>query len=71
MMSLFFVLLIVYTGFVLWLGSLILDKAGLARGWVFCLLIPIVNIIMLWIFAFTHWPAVNSSQPKNALTHDK
>ncbi len=70
-MSLFFVLLVIYSGFVLWLGSLILDKAGLARGWVFCLLIPIVNLIMLWIFAFCHWPGVTPSQSKNALTHDE
>lgn len=42
--------------FILWLGSRILEKAGLDKGWVLCLLIPIVNIIMIWVFAFTHWP---------------
>ena len=42
--------------FILWLGSRILDKAGIPKGWVLCLLIPIVNIIMIWVFAFTHWP---------------
>lgn len=42
--------------FVLWLARKILIKAGLEPNWAFCLLIPIVNIIMLWVFAFCHWP---------------
>jgi hypothetical protein len=70
-MSLFFILLVLYTGFVLWLGSIILNKAGIAKGWVLCLLIPIINIIMLWVFAFSHWPGVHPSQPDNTLTHDQ
>ncbi len=70
-MSLFLILLILYTGFVLWLGSLILDKAGIAKGWVLCLLIPFINIIMLWVFAFCHWPGVNQPQANNTLPHDQ
>jgi len=65
-MSLFFVLLILYVAFVLWLAMLILDKAGLGKGWALCLLIPIVNIIMLWIFAFTPWPRVKSPEQENS-----
>jgi uncharacterized membrane protein (DUF485 family) len=50
------ILIIAFAAFILWLGSKILDKAGIDRGWVFCLLIPVVNIIMIWLFAFTYWP---------------
>lgn len=49
-------LIAVFVVFVLWLGSKILDKAGLQKTWVFCLLIPVVNIIMIWVFAFSRWP---------------
>lgn len=49
-------LIAVFVVFVLWLGSKILDKAGLHKTWVFCLLIPVVNILMIWVFAFSRWP---------------
>ncbi|MBS3954294.1 MAG: hypothetical protein KGZ88_15205 [Methylomicrobium sp.] len=51
-----FFLLTVMVLFVLWLGTKILAKAGHHQAWVLCLLIPVVNIIMIWIFAFAHWP---------------
>ena len=55
-MELFYLLLPIFIVFTLWLGSKILEKAGFDKRWVFCLLIPLVNIIMIWAFAFTHWP---------------
>ncbi len=59
-MEIFFFLLPIFILFILWLGSKILEKAGLDRKWVFCLLIPVINIIMIWVFAFTKWPNLNS-----------
>ncbi len=53
---LFFLILPVFIFFTLWLGSRILNKAGLDKKWVFCLLIPIINILMIWVFAFSVWP---------------
>ena len=49
-------LIAAFVAFTLWLGSKILDKAGIPKAWVLCLLIPVVNIIMIWVFAFCHWP---------------
>ncbi|MGR9046733.1 MAG: hypothetical protein ACU83N_15710 [Gammaproteobacteria bacterium] len=49
-------LILILGAFILWLGTKILEKAGLHKAWVFCLLIPIVNLIMIWVFAFSHWP---------------
>ena len=49
-------ILIIFGVFILWLGTIILKKAGLQKGYVLCLLIPVVNIIMIWVFAFTEWP---------------
>ena len=40
-----------------WLFSKILNKAGFS-GWFSLLgIIPIVNLIALWVFAFIPWPA--------------
>ncbi len=57
-MEIFYLILPVFIIFTLWLGSIILEKAGFEKIWVFCLLIPFVNIIMIWAFAFTNWPNV-------------
>jgi uncharacterized membrane protein YhaH (DUF805 family) len=34
----------------------IISKAGYSGAWALLSLIPFVNIIALWIFAFAHWP---------------
>jgi hypothetical protein len=35
----------------------ILDRAGLSRWLAFIGLIPVVNIVALWAFAFADWPS--------------
>lgn len=61
MMALFYLLLPFYVGFCLWLGFRILQKAGLEGWWTLALLVPVVNIVMIWIFAFMRWPALKES----------
>jgi hypothetical protein len=34
----------------------ILDRAGYSRWWVLTLFVPLLNLIMLWVFAFANWP---------------
>lgn len=53
---LFYILLPIFGAFCLWLGYRILEKAGLDGRWTLILLVPVVNIIMIWVFAFSHWP---------------
>jgi uncharacterized membrane protein YhaH (DUF805 family) len=36
----------------------ILSKAGYSGWWVLIALVPIVNIIMFFVFAFSEWPAL-------------
>lgn len=55
-MDLFSLLLPVYGLFCLWLGYRIIEKAGFDGRWVLVLLVPVVNIIMIWVFAFVKWP---------------
>jgi len=35
----------------------ILNKAGYSGAWVLLALIPMVNLVALWIFAFSTWPS--------------
>jgi uncharacterized membrane protein YhaH (DUF805 family) len=37
----------------------IIRKAGFSGWWVLLLLIPLVNIIALWSFAYAKWPALD------------
>ncbi len=60
-MTLFYILLPVYAAFCLWLGFRIVQKAGFNGWWALVLLIPVVNIAMIWVFAFTHWPALKEN----------
>jgi hypothetical protein len=55
-MELFFVLLPAFVLFCLWLGYRILEKAGFDGRWTLVLLVPVLNIIMIWVFAFSAWP---------------
>jgi uncharacterized membrane protein YhaH (DUF805 family) len=37
----------------------ILHRAGRSRWWMLIAFIPLLNLIGLWVFAFTRWPAVD------------
>ncbi len=59
-------ILLVVLGFVAfdtWLNIKILKKAGYSGWWSVTILVPYLNIIMIWLFAFSKWP---SMQSKNA-----
>jgi hypothetical protein len=38
----------------------ILNRAGYSRWWLVTLLVPILNLVMLWIFAFADWPVAKA-----------
>jgi uncharacterized membrane protein YhaH (DUF805 family) len=46
--------------FLLWMTVRILRKAGYSGWWSLLTLIPIVNIVMIWVFAFSDWPALKA-----------
>lgn len=39
-------------------AAIILGKAGYSKLWVIVAIIPMVNVIALWVFAFAKWPAL-------------
>ena len=38
----------------------ILNRAGYSRWWLLTMFVPILNLIMLWVFAFADWPVTKS-----------
>ena len=41
----------------LWLEVRVLRRAGYSGWWVLITFVPLVNIVMIWVFAFSTWPA--------------
>lgn len=60
-MEFFYLVTAAFAVFVLWLCSKILVKAGFNRAWALVLLIPVVNVIMIWVFAFIDWPKLKKN----------
>ena len=50
------VILVVAVLLVLIFGAVV-KKAGFSRWWSLLLVVPLVNLIMIWVFAFVEWPA--------------
>ncbi|WP_244847869.1 hypothetical protein [Caballeronia sp. SL2Y3] len=40
----------------------IVKRTGHSGWWVLTGLLPIVNLVMLWVFAFARWPAIESDR---------
>ena len=58
-----FLLMIAVNAFIAWMGVLILNKAGLSVWWALTLVVPLVNLAMIWVFAFSRWPALDGPPP--------
>ena len=42
--------------FVLWMYARILAKAGFNGWWALVGLVPVVNFVAVWVFAYSEWP---------------
>lgn len=40
----------------------IVRRTGHSGWWVLTMIVPILNFVMLWVFAFARWPAVDDRQ---------
>ncbi|MGB6537943.1 MAG: hypothetical protein WBF58_18485 [Xanthobacteraceae bacterium] len=40
----------------------ILQKAGYSGWWCLIVFVPLVNIIMFYVFAFANWPALRGTE---------
>ncbi len=41
--------------------SRVVKKAGFSGWWSVVLIVPLLNLIMVWVFAFMEWPAEKSA----------
>lgn len=37
----------------------IIRRAGYSGWWTLAVFVPILNVVMLWVFAFAKWPALS------------
>ena len=42
-------------------AAAIARKAGYSAWWCLILLVPLVNIVMIYVFAFANWPALRGA----------
>ena len=49
------VLILLVWAFVAIFGRIV-NRAGYSRWWLLTMVVPIVNLIMVWVFAFANWP---------------
>ncbi|HMK22495.1 MAG TPA: hypothetical protein VK466_09190 [Terriglobales bacterium] len=42
----------------LWFFSRGIAKAGFSPWWALLGVVPLVNLVMLWVFAYAKWPAL-------------
>jgi len=54
--SLWSVLLILFLLFLPLIYIPVMHKAGFSGLWVIVFYIPVLNVIMFWVFAFVKWP---------------
>jgi len=40
--------------------ALVAQRAGYSRWWGFAMLMPMLNLVILWIFAFAIWPVMKA-----------
>jgi hypothetical protein len=62
-LSVLLIVILIFAVLPLWFSALVLKKAGLSPWWALISLIPIVNVVMLWVFAYARWPALGDRNP--------
>ena len=55
-----FFLIIVFA--VIWGGTVVARKAGHSPWWAVLLIVPVANLVIIWLFAFADWPAIGPAQ---------
>lgn len=53
-------IMLALVAFSLWTTIRILHKAGYSGWWSLLTLLPLANIVVIWVFAFADWPALRA-----------
>lgn len=58
------ILVLIAIGLVpVWCAWQVAGRAGFAPAWSLLLLVPVVSLVVLWVFAFADWPALRAQPP--------
>lgn len=49
---------LLYLALILVPMAAVMRKAGYSRAWAIVFVIPVLNLLALWVFAFSRWPAI-------------
>ncbi len=55
------VLVLVLLAVPLWMIGRVLRRAGYSPWWALLVLVPLVNLVALWVFAYVRWPAIDEA----------
>ena len=61
-MTEFLLALLPFIVFVVWMSFRVFRKSGHSGLWSLLLLLPMVNIVVVWVFAFVRWPALDAAK---------
>jgi uncharacterized membrane protein YhaH (DUF805 family) len=53
---------IAFLALLIWIFARISRKAGFSGWWSLLMFVPLVNIVLVWVFAFVNWPAETSKE---------
>lgn len=46
-----------------WCCTRILARAGQPQAWAFLMIVPVVNLVLVWLFAYARWPKLDERPP--------
>ena len=60
---LFFLFILFAVSYGVWCCTRILARAGQNRAWAFLMIVPVVNLALVWFFAYARWPKLDERSP--------
>ncbi len=47
----------------LWCCARILGRTGHNRAWALLMIVPVINLALVWVLAYTRWPKLDDRAP--------
>jgi uncharacterized membrane protein YhaH (DUF805 family) len=63
MSGLSLIVFLVLVAYSLWCYTRILNRTGRSPWWAVLMLVPILNLALVWLFAFVRWPRIDRLAP--------
>ncbi len=53
--------------FIFWMFHRVIRKAGRSGWWVFVIAVPLLNLVMFWVFSFVRWPGLEHAKAERTM----